>query len=170
MRSGIPRKYFCRALRKMSSSGETWAKRVMQERNFMSSGEPKICAAERFSTRRTNCVHSFKRAPRTGWAKYARASSKPEIAYSVAVGLRPRPRIWGKMNHIQWDIFLPERSSEVTWGKTGVWASTKRSRLKVSSGIWADPGAKQVPLRVFDSVRNDINTGKSRFLTGPSDR
>ena len=32
-----------------------------------------------------------------------------------AIPLAPRPAIWGKTNHIQWDRFRPRESSSTTW-------------------------------------------------------
>ena len=48
--SGAPPKYCCTAREKMSSSAETCAKRVMDDLNFISSGDPKISSADRLFT------------------------------------------------------------------------------------------------------------------------
>ena len=45
---------------------------------------------------------SRRRGPRTGCARYARASSSEAIEYRSDIELRPNPAIWGKMNQIQW--------------------------------------------------------------------
>src|SRR5207248_77076 len=55
---------------------------------------------------------STRRGPRIGWARYARASSSDEMAYVWAVGLRPKPAIWGNTNHIQWLDLRPRRTSD----------------------------------------------------------
>ena len=112
--SGVPPKYFCKAFSNIRSSGEIWEKRVIDDLNFISSGDPKISAIDRPSTRRTKVVHSFKRGPRIGCFRYATASWREEIAYSIETGLLPNPLICGKMNHIQWLSFVPAFSSERT--------------------------------------------------------
>src|SRR5215469_15970066 len=57
------------------------------------------------------------------------------MAYSTEMGLRPRPLICGKMNHIQCPILAPACSSESTRLNTGSCAITKRSRL---NGSWEE--------------------------------
>ena len=53
---------------------------VIEDRSFIASTAPKISTAVRpFSSVRTR-AHSWSRGPRTGWARYARASSSEEIA------------------------------------------------------------------------------------------
>ena len=81
------------------------ANKVIEDRNFKSSGYPKMWSIERPSTSITSRVHSLNRDPRTGWFKYASASSREEIANLVAIRLFPNPLSWGKMNHIQCPLF-----------------------------------------------------------------
>ena len=52
--------------------------------------------------------------PRTGCARYARASSSEPMAKCWDIALRPRPAICGKMNQIQWLVLRPRRSSART--------------------------------------------------------
>jgi hypothetical protein len=49
-------------------------------------------------------------------SKYAMASAREPIAKRCAIGLKPRPAICGKMNHIQCDCFRPCDSSATTCG------------------------------------------------------
>src|SRR6185369_6994281 len=56
-------------------------------------------------------------------------SSRDEMAKYRAVGLRPRPASWGKMNHIQWLRFEPSRSSWRAISRSFSCASTKRGSL-----------------------------------------
>src|SRR5215472_11985574 len=53
----------------------------------------------------------------------------------MEIGLRPRPRICGKMNHIQCPILVPACNSESTRLNTESCAITKRSRLY---GSWVE--------------------------------
>ena len=56
----------------------------MQEQNFASSGEPKIACSERPSTASTVRVHRSSLEPRSGCARYARASaSEPMTLYRI---------------------------------------------------------------------------------------
>src|SRR5262249_38540832 len=89
------------------SPGETNANRVAQDLSFLTSGEPKISTAERPSTPRTASVHSLKRGPRTGWARYALASAMLLIEYRLDISLVQSPVNVGKMYHIQHDCFPP---------------------------------------------------------------
>jgi len=51
------------------------ANSVMHERNFRSSGDPKIAWMDELSLSSTISVHSSSLGPSTGCARYARASS-----------------------------------------------------------------------------------------------
>src|SRR5215470_1274983 len=75
----------------------------------------------------TSPVQWRSRSPRSGCARYARASSSELIPKRCAVALDPSPRSWGKMNHIQWLCLWPAASSAHTWTNTGSCAATKRS-------------------------------------------
>jgi hypothetical protein len=48
--SGFPAKYFCRASLKILFSAAVFANKVIEDRNFRSSGSSKICSIERPST------------------------------------------------------------------------------------------------------------------------
>src|SRR6516165_4776343 len=62
------------------------------------------------------------------------------MAYIRDIGLYPRPAICGKMNHIQWLVLRPLRSSAVAWSYVppASWAATNRCRSYGSSEVIAD--------------------------------
>ena len=103
-----------RGLRGRSPAGvpsAACANRVIDERSFCASTGPRTCTGSDVGSAVNACAHSTSRGPSTGCATYARASSRPEMAYRCAVWLRPSPATWGKTNHIQWVRFRPSRSS-----------------------------------------------------------
>ena len=55
------------------------AKSVIDEANFISSGEPKIWRIDWASLASTIAVHAVSLRPRSGWARYARASAGEPI-------------------------------------------------------------------------------------------
>lgn len=67
------------------------AKRLIEDLNFRSSGDPKIWLIEHPSMRFTRRLHSLIRGPRTGWFKYASASRREEIPNAFAMWLDPKP-------------------------------------------------------------------------------
>ena len=84
-------------VRKCRRLPTTCAKRVIDDLNFMSSGDPKISAAERRSTRRTSRVHSLSRGPRTMDAPNRPALRRAEeIAYSTRSDSAPNPGFGGR--------------------------------------------------------------------------
>ena len=99
--SGSEWKYFSSRRWNTDPAGDTTANRVAQDLSFMSSGEPKISCADRPSTPSTASAHSANRGPRTGWRRYASASSRLLIENRLDVELKPRPSNCGKMYHIQ---------------------------------------------------------------------
>jgi len=96
------------------ASGAARWKSVMHERTFIASREPRISSAVRPFAASKTPAHSRSRAPRTGSARYARASSSEMIEYCWEIQLLPSPAICGKMNQIQWLSFRPPRSSSRT--------------------------------------------------------
>ena len=77
---GVPSKYCSRTWRNTGSPGAACMNSVMDERSFSASTSPKICSAVRPRRPARMAAHSVSRGPRTGCARYARASASEVIA------------------------------------------------------------------------------------------
>jgi pimeloyl-ACP methyl ester carboxylesterase len=78
--SVIPPKYWSRTWRNTGSPGAACRNSVMDEHSFSASTSPKTCSAVRPRRPARTPAHSVNRAPRTGCARYARASASDVIA------------------------------------------------------------------------------------------
>src|SRR5262249_42361731 len=78
---------------------------------------------------------------------------------SIETGLRPRPRICGKMNHIQCPILVPDSSSESTCLKTRSCAITKRSKL------YGSPEGRTSEACIHSSLSMNLSTRREQSST-----